>query len=71
MSEHSRVVFLEKRYVELSESLAEARRLLEPFARIARVAPSYRDDAPAWGFDHANLTYGDFQRARDFLERTS
>ena len=60
----------EERAARLEKALAEAREALEPFARIAHQfdrgnlkSIAKDDDKAAWGYNDANLTYGDFRRA--------
>jgi hypothetical protein len=66
--------------VDRDALLEEARRVIEPFQRLAasvfRVDEDGRemnatkaDDRPLWGFDNTNITYGDLRAVRSFLSK--
>lgn len=66
--------------VDRDALLEEARRVIEPFQRLAasvfrfdedgrEMNATKADDRPLWGFDNTNITYGDLRAVRSFLSK--
>lgn len=65
------VLALARQAEAMNREMAELREALQPFARLADELSvdmgSKPNDRPIWGFNGAELTYGDFRRARALI----